>query len=118
MIPYPSSSHVPVLINESAAAATPLEVAGTVIGGVAIGALGIGSIAVLFQHLKRAPKLSDRKEEEKKDKEEVEVHMPDALTYLCINTADLEDVTFLLTIFKKRFHVIDAPVNVTDGPFR
>jgi hypothetical protein len=89
-----------------------------IVTGVAVGVMGVGSVAILFQHLKREPKASEQTEEEKDEKEEVEVNMPDALTYLCINTADLEDVAFLLTLFSKRFHVIDAPVNMTAGPTR
>ena len=119
MIPYPSSSPLP--INATAAAANPFDATATIVTGVAVGALGIGSIAVLFQHLKRQskPASEEKKEEKKEEKEEkeenqkTEVQMPDALTYLCINTVDLEDVTFLLTLFKKRFHVIDRSVNMT-----
>jgi hypothetical protein len=89
-----------------------------IVTGVAVGAMGVASVAILFQHLKREPKASEQTEEEKDEKEEVEVNMPVALTYLCINTADLEDVAFLLTLFSKRFHVIDEPVNMTARPTR
>jgi hypothetical protein len=87
-----------------------------IVTGVAVGVMGVGSVAILFQHLKREPKASEQTEEEKGEKEEVEVNMPDALTYLCINTADLEDVTFLLTLFSKRFRLVSGPINVTVGP--
>ena len=113
MIRYPSSSPLP--INGSATA--PIDVTPTVVTGVAVGALGVGSVLFLLQYLKKAPKPTI-KEEEKREEEkgEVDIHMPDALTYLCINTADLEDVTFLLNLFRKRYHLI--PVNVTAGPTR
>ena len=123
MIPYPSSSPLP--FNATAAAANPIDVTPTVVTGVAVGALGVGSVLFLLQYLKKAKvpttEAKAEEEEEKEGKEgiqEIEVQMPDALTYLCINTADLEDVTFLLTLFKKRFHVIDRSVNLTAGPTR
>jgi len=86
-----------------------------------VGALGVGSILFLLQYLNKLkpPKPALKAEEEDKDKKEkgeVEVHMPDALTYLCINTADLEDVTFLLNLFRKRYHLI--PINMTAGTRR
>ena len=118
MIPYPSSSPAP--INATAENENPIDVTPTIVTGVAVGALGIGSIAVLFQYLRRAPKASEQNKEKEENKgkegiQEIEVQMPDALTYLCINTVDLEDVTFLLTLFKKRFQVIDRSVNMTAG---
>ena len=80
--------------------------------------MGVASVAILFQHLKREPKASEQTEEEKDEKEEVDVRMPDALTYLCINTVDLEDVTFLLTTFRKQFRLVPGPINMTAGPTR
>jgi hypothetical protein len=120
MIPYPSSSPLP--FNVTAAATAPIDVTPMVVTGVAVGALGVGSVLFLLQYLKKAPKptiKAEEKREEEKDKQEkgeVEVHMPDALTYLCINTADLEDVTFLLNLFRKQFRLV--PVNVTASPIR
>ena len=117
MIPYPSSSPSP--INATAANENPIDVTPTIVTGVAVGALGVGSVLFLLQYLKKAKVTQARVEEENKGKEEkeetqkTEVQMPDALTYLCINTVDLDDVTFLLTLFKKRFQVIDRSVNLT-----
>jgi len=119
MIPYPSTSPLPFSINGSAIAAATVDVTPTVVTGVAVGALGVGSILFLLQYVKKlkVPQAKaggpDKQEENQTQEEEVEVNMPDALTYLCINTADLEDVTFLLTLFKKRFHLIDRSVNLT-----
>jgi hypothetical protein len=82
-----------------------------------VGTLGVGSVLFLLQYLKKAPKPTINAEEKREEEEEeVEVQMPDALTYFCINTVDLEDVTFLLTLFKKRFQII--PVNMTVGTIR
>jgi hypothetical protein len=113
MIPYASSSPLP--FNGTATATAPIDVTPTVVTGVAVGALGVGSVLFLLQYLKKAPKPTIKAEEkrEEKEEEEVEVNMPDALTYLCINTADLEDVTFLLNLFRKRYHLIDRSVNLT-----
>jgi len=78
--------------------------------------------------MKRAkgPELERKKEEEnqeekQEEKQEEQVQMPDALTYLCINTADLEDVSLVLTAFKKRFYVVQGPLpplNVTGSPLQ
>jgi hypothetical protein len=119
MIPYLSSSPLP--FNATAENENPFDATATIVTGVAVGAMGVGSVAILFQHLRRAPKASDKKEEEKQEKEEkeekeeTEIQMPDALTYLCINTVDLEDVTFLLNLFRKRYHLIETPANLTAG---
>ena len=109
MIPYPSSSPVP--FNESAIAVATIDVTPTIVTGVAVGALGVGSLLFLLQYLKKlnVPKAREKQEEDNQTQEE-EVTMPDALTYLCIHTVDLEDVTFLLTLFKKRFLVIDRQI--------
>ena len=127
MIPYPSSSPLPFNATAAAANENPIDVTPTIVTGVAVGALGVASVLFLLQYLKKAKapsteaKVEEEEKEENKGKEgiqEIEVQMPDALTYLCINTVDLEDVTFLLTLFKKRFHVIDRSVNLTAGPTR
>jgi hypothetical protein len=83
-----------------------------IVTGVAVGAMGIGSVALLFHYIKPPPKAKDNasqeenQEEIQKEIQITEVQMPDPLTYLCINTADLEDVTFLLTTFRKRFQLL------------
>jgi hypothetical protein len=118
MIPYASSSPLPFNVT-AAAVAAPIDVTPTVVTGVAVGALGVGSVFFLLQYLKKlkVPQAKaggpDKQEENQTQEEEVEVHMPDALTYFCINTADLEDVTFLLNLFRKRYHLIDRSVNLT-----
>ena len=124
MIPYPSLSPLPFLVN-GVAASGPLDTTAIVITGVAIGALGIGSAALLFQYLKPPPKAKEddkkenkqanqdaNQEEMQKEIQVTEVNMPDPLTYLCINTADLEDVTFLLTTFRKRFQLLSPNLTI------
>lgn len=116
MIPYPSLSSLPFLVNGTAASG-PFDTTAIVITGVAIGALGIGSAALLFQYLKPPPKAKEanqdaNQEEIQKDIQITEVNMPDPLTYLCINTVDLEDVTFLLTTFRKRFQVLSPNLTI------
>ena len=110
MIRYPSSSPAPV--NTTAAAANPFDTTATIVGSVALGALGISSVAVLFQFLKKVPQAPPAKEEEL-PKEQPKEQMPDSLTYLCINTADLEDVKLLLHAFNKQFHILPKSVNLT-----
>jgi len=127
MIPYPSSSPIPV--NSTADASSFTDITGTIVGSVAIGALGVGTVFAVFQYMRVKP--SPTKIEEKADQQEPKQHVseqqvqerqgpeqepaqripeikidPDELSYLCVNTADLEEIIQILTTFKKRFHVI------------
>jgi hypothetical protein len=113
MIPYPSLSPLPILINGTATTDS-FDLTAMIVTGVAVGTMGIGSVALLFQYLKPPPKAKiddnanqDANQDEiQKEIQITEVQMPDPLIYLCINTADLEDVTFLLTTFRKRFQLL------------
>ena len=124
MVPYASSSPIP--LNGTAAATSQMDVTAMAITGVAVGALGLGSVAVLFQYLKPQPKVNEEEDKENQEASQeanqadiqkeiqiTEVQMPDPLTYLCINTVDLEDIALILTAFKKRFQVISIPPHIT-----
>ena len=119
MIPYPSSS--PSGAPNATFVELPVDATATIVAGTAIGALGIGGLFVAAQYLK--PQRKERRraedkgedegeEEKEKDKEEVEtavgIRLGEGLSYVCVATADLEDVVRLLTAFQKRFHVLAA----------
>jgi hypothetical protein len=125
MIPYPSSSPIPV--NSTAEAGSFTDITGTIVGSVAIGALGVGTVFAVFQYMKtKSPQKSDGQElprqesnpqeptslerstlQEPAQVPEIKVD-PEELSYLCVNTADLEEITQILATFKKRFHVIQG----------
>jgi hypothetical protein len=116
MIPYPSLSPLPILINGTATTDS-FDLTAMIVTGVAVGTMGIGSVALLFQYINPPQKAKEAKqeanqEEIQKEIQITEVNMPDPLTYLCINTADLEDVTFLLTTFRKRFQVLSPNLTI------
>jgi len=118
MIPYPSSS--PSGAPNATFVELPVDATATIVAGTAIGALGIGGIFVAAQYLKPQRKERRRAEDkgkdegkdEEKDKEEPEttvgIRLGEGLSYVCVATADLEDVVRLLTAFQKRFHVLAA----------
>jgi len=112
MIPYPSSS--PSGAPNATFVELPVDATATIVAGTAIGALGIGGLFVAVQYLK--PQRREKKGEKEKDKEEeqeqddatVGIRLGEGLSYLCVATADLEDVVRLLTASQKRFHVLAA----------
>jgi flagellar biosynthesis component FlhA len=102
------------------------------VGGTAIGAFGIGSLFALLRYLKKPPKKNTHKDE-KKELQEVQeqileqlqeqiqeqiqpqeqntsvgIQLGEGLSYMCVNTSDLEDIKDLLTKSQKRFHVLTA----------
>jgi len=82
-----------------------------IVGGVAIGVMSIGLIGLLIQYMKPMQKRQSTGSETvtNEDSERtLDVQIPANLIYLCIHAADLEDITQLLTTFKKQFHVIQT----------
>jgi len=82
---------------------------------VAVGAMGIGTVVALFQYFKAKPPPQKQKEQESQQESQQEQQQQEQLpeikvepdvSYICINTADLDEITQLLTTFNKRFHVI------------
>jgi hypothetical protein len=69
--------------------------------------MGVTAVVALIQYLKvRSP----AKQEEVREVEQQipEIKVEPAETYICINTVDLEEITQILTTFKKRFHVMQG----------
>ena len=62
------------------------------------------------QYLKPQRREKKGKDEEKDKSTEtaVGIRLGEGLSYVCVATADLEDVVRLLTVFQKRFHVLAA----------
>jgi hypothetical protein len=109
MIPYPSVSPIPIVVNGTGAAEV-IDRTATIVTSVAVGALGITSVAVLIQYLKvKTPSPQIQELHEKSQELEIpEIKVDPAETYICVNTVDLEEITQILTTFKKRFHVMQG----------
>lgn len=80
------------------------------IGSLAVGTLGVTAVFSLFQYLKmRPPAAKNQKEQESRTEEpalpEIKI-VPQELSYICVNTTDLEEITQLLTQLRKRYHVL------------
>jgi hypothetical protein len=103
MIPYPSVSPIPIVVNGTDTAADRTAI---IVTSVAVGALGLTSVAVLIQYFKvRLP--PSKIQEEDQQIPEIKID-PQELSYICVNTVDLEEITQILTTFKKRFHVMQG----------
>jgi hypothetical protein len=105
MIPYPSSSPLPVnvtVINE------PFDVIGTVVSGIAIGTLSISSLFLLYQYLKsrQISKGNDNKNKED-DPTSIKIRLNNGLSYICVDSNEIEDIKKLLIINSVRFRIIN-----------
>ena len=104
---------------------SPADRTATIVGGTAIGALGIGGAFAIVQYLQQKRSRTERRRREEKEEAEEEeaeeanraenkqmeavgIRLEEGLSYVCVVTADLEDVVRLLTVFQKRFHVLES----------
>ena len=89
---------------------------GAIVGGVAIGALGIGGfggILMLLRYLKPHSKARgtldgqvEARAEEKEEKNTVKIQIEEGIAYICVKSADLEEIKQLLFAFKKEYQVL------------
>lgn len=108
MIPYPSSSTMIVAINNTNVSEQS-DITGVAIGGTAIGVFSIGAILGLAKYLKRGQKKQEEQEQQEEKKlADVVLPVQTDVAYLCVASTDLEDIQQILTIFKKRFVVLNT----------
>jgi hypothetical protein len=113
MIPYPSTSPAAqnvTYIND------PVNTVAAAVGGTALGAVGIASMVALAQLMKSRGKRGDAKKagdaeereeaEDAKENTTVGIRLGEELSYICVNTSDLNDVVRLLARFQKQFRVL------------
>jgi H+/gluconate symporter-like permease len=88
---------------------------GIAIGGTAVGVLSIGAILGLVKYLKRGQKKQEQQNSEEQQEQQEEKKLADVVlpvqtdvAYLCVASSDLEDIQRILTIFKKRFVVLNT----------
>jgi hypothetical protein len=110
MIPYPSSSTTVTTINNTSVS-EQVDTVGIAIGGTAIGVFSIGAILGLAKYLKRGQKKQEKQEQEPEEKKPSDIVLPvqTDIAYLCVASADLEDIQRILTTFQKGFVIMKVP---------
>lgn len=119
MIPYPSSSTTVTTINNTNVSEQS-DTVGIAIGGTAVGVLSIGAILGLVKYLKKGQKKQERQnseeqqeqqEQEPEEKKPSDIVLPvqTDIAYLCVASADLEDIQRILTTFQKGFVIMKVP---------
>lgn len=112
-VPFPSSSPAAqnvTYIND------PVNTVAAAVGGTAIGAVVIASMVALAQSMKTrgedAKKAEGAEEEAEEGEAEgnttVRIRLGEGMSYLCVNTSDLDDVVRLLAQFQKQFRVLTS----------
>ena len=116
MIPYPSTSPAAqnvTYVND------PVNTVAAAVGGTAIGAVAIATMVAVAQSMKSRGKDAEEAEEEKPEEGKAEegetegnttvrIRLGEGMSYLCVNTADLDDIARLLPQFQKQFHVLST----------
>ena len=119
MIPYPSASSAAqnvTYLND------PVNTVAAAVGGTAIGAVAIASMVAVARSMKSRGKRGKRGDAEEAEEEKAEegkaeegetegnttvrIRLGEGMSYLCVNTSDLDDVVRLLTQFQKQFRVV------------
>jgi hypothetical protein len=105
MIPYASSS--PSSAPNQTLLTPPTDIRGIAIGSTVIGLAGIGGILALLRYMR--PLKDKAKAQEKQDPDLVIVQPDpyDKLAHICVNPADLLEITQLLQALRKEFTVIE-----------
>ena len=103
MIPYPSSS--PSSAPNQTLITAPIDVTGIAIGSTVIGVAGIGGLLALYKYLRP---LKEKGKNGAKDPAIVIQPDPyDKLAHICVNPADLLEITQVLQSLQKDFIVIE-----------
>jgi len=102
MIPYASSSPSSAPVSNQTLVTEPIDIRGIAIGSTVIGIAGIGSILALLRYMR--PLKGKAKAQEP---DVVIVQPEDKLAHICVNPADLLEITQLLQALKKEFTVIE-----------
>jgi len=100
MIPYPSTT--PSSAPNQTTITEPIDIRGIAIGSTVIGLAGLGSLFALYKYLR--PLKEGGKDEEPQI---VVISESDKLAHICVNPADLLEITQLLQSLKKEFTVIE-----------
>ena len=103
MIPYASSSPSSAPVSNQTLVTEPIDIRGIAIGSTVISVAGIGSILALYRYMRPLKE----KKKMTQEPEVVIVQPEDKLAHICVNPADLLEITQLLQALKKEFTVIE-----------
>ncbi len=103
MIPYASSTPSSAPVSNQTLVTEPVDIRGIAIGSTVISLAGIGSILALYRYMR-----SLKGEKRTMQEPEVVIVQPeDKLAHICVNPADLLEITQLLQSLRKEFTVIE-----------
>jgi len=102
MIPYPSSS--PSSPPNQTLITLPIDIRGIAIGSTVIGLAGIGGLLALLRYIRP---LKEKARGQDPDLVIVQPDPYDKLAHICVNPADLLEITQLLQALRKEFTVIE-----------
>jgi hypothetical protein len=107
MIPYASSSPSSAPVSNQTLITPPVDITGIAIGSTVIALSGIGGLLALLHYMR--PLLEKAKAQEKQEPDLVIVRPDpyDKLAHICVNPADLLEITQLLQSLQKEFIVIE-----------
>ena len=113
MIPYASSSPSSAPVSNQTLVTEPIDIRGIAIGSTVIGLAGIGSILALLHSMRPLlDKAKDHKNHKNHKNQEpdlviVQPDPYDKFAHICVNPADLLEITQLLQSLRKEFTVIE-----------
>ena len=108
MIPYPSSSPIP--INRTYIGNSE-SVVPTIVGGTAVGAISIASVFMVLRYLRPKKKANQQVQVIEEVQEEPPTEIPiagsnPALAHICVNSSELEEIKQILLTHRKLFRII------------
>jgi hypothetical protein len=105
-IPYASTTPSSAPISNQTLVTSPTDIRAIAIGSTVIGLAGIGGLLALYKYLR--PLLEKAKNQDQDQEPEIMV-VPesDKLAHICVNPADLLEITQLLQSLRKEFTVIE-----------
>ena len=107
MIPYASTTPSSAPVSNQTLITPPLDITGIAIGSTVIGLAGIGGLLALLHSMRPfLEKVKDHKNQEP-DVVIVQPDPYDKLAHICVNPADLLEITQLLQSLQKEFTVIE-----------
>jgi hypothetical protein len=107
MIPYASSSPSSAPVSNQTLITPPVDITGIAIGSTVISLAGIGGILALYKYMRPLKEKARGQEKQEPDLVIVQPDPYDKLAHICVNPADLLEITQLLQSLRKDFTVIE-----------
>ena len=104
MIPYASTTPSSAPVSNQTLITPPLDITGIAIGSTAIGLAGIGGLLALLHSMRP---LKEKAKDQEPNAVVIQPDPCDKLAHICVNPADLLEITQLLQSLQKEFTVIE-----------